>query len=396
MISSVNRSFFAAISKIAPFASVEQAKLPDSEGGRGAAALVPDSGRIAQMPELAAGNTESPSTLAAVPAFAFAGLLAIFCALFFTGCAANKTSPIEPNPQPIAVADEPVPPSPAAVQNHPLRFGDVRERFVGDCRATNECFLDLDTGDLKAPPVELTRDSVANLDEIAKWAHEVEIDAYATLVLSETSHDSGLMTFGSARFIPTQMAWDNCTADNVVDCYGENQQMGKGMCETPPLNGAPANMVVLTSQGRLGLLQLVRADEPCGIAIRYKMVEGWSAGPTRAYVPNGTPEEFSLRNYDISDLTCDLPLKESFLLALARMSSDCGWILIQKAVANQRKLSNGRNIVIQVDSDNPDLMWLDAPRALHADMERFLSSRRMLSRFAHCKLIPFISIRSKT
>jgi hypothetical protein len=162
-------------------------------------------------------------------------------------------------------------PSPAEAHRDDRRlFGPPVERTVQDDTTGSDMFLDLDTGRLLTPPLEV----LANEDRLLPWAREAGADVMAE------SH-VGLIGFDLVQIPDAEIAWD--AEPQIVEMIGRLLELDHPRVEVvldrrnlmPGREADRATYWFRTREGATGLLQIVGVSEdPKGLTVRYKMVRG--------------------------------------------------------------------------------------------------------------------------
>ena len=165
----------------------------------------------------------------------------------------------------------PIPASTAARRQKPAGFGPIVERVVNADGATENILIDFDSGRLLFPPSELNRkDRIA----LEAWVRKEGVDALADAGESVR----GFIGFDMIARPVTARQWDTATGAAVAD----NQFLTLGRPGSPVYLTAkgqlPETFLIKTREGGMGVLQVVGfTDNPRGVRIRYKLVQGQTA-----------------------------------------------------------------------------------------------------------------------
>jgi len=165
-------------------------------------------------------------------------------------------------------------------------LGPAVERTVNDLQTTHEnCALSLDTGKLLPAPANITLDTLTNpsaqADAIA-WARDSQVDAIAFVTAQgDKIVECGLLCPGLRVLRAENPQWDPNTADPRM-LKEDFEEAMRNFNKIPPLADVtttgefPANYLILdTRTHRRGILQILGVgDNPRGVKIRYRLVEG--------------------------------------------------------------------------------------------------------------------------
>jgi predicted Ser/Thr protein kinase len=194
---------------------------------------------------------------------------------------------LETGPVTIEVKDpstQPVAPVADSVWSSIL--GPVVERVVTDLQSLREnCALSFDSGKLQSVPANITLDTLTNPSAqpvAVAWARDNQVDAVAFMTIEAgTLVKCGLLCPGLVvlRATNKEWIWDSATPRELKENFEQAMQEGKfipPMAEVTTSDGFPANYLILdTRTHRRGVLQIMGvADNPRGVKIRYRMVEG--------------------------------------------------------------------------------------------------------------------------
>ena len=167
-------------------------------------------------------------------------------------------------------------------------FGPVMERIVySSPRPPHDesNYLDLDTGKLLSlgqvrPPVD-----PFNVEQFYDWRQESGVDVMAQIVrdsdypasypASNRVVFSGLVGFNTVIVPMDKSAWDNLLPEAVVATVAPAKPVTtRWTMSTTLTNGLPATHLFKTSEGGIGILQIIGfTDNPPGVRIRYKLVQ---------------------------------------------------------------------------------------------------------------------------
>ncbi len=165
-------------------------------------------------------------------------------------------------------------------------LGPAVELTVNDLQTTHEnCALSLDTGKLVAVPANITLETLTNpsaqVDVIA-WARDNQVDAIAFVTTEgDRTVKCGLLCPGLVVLRAENLQWDPNTADPRM-LKEDFEEAMHNFNKIPPFADVtttgefPANYLILdTRTHRRGILQILGvSDNPRGVKIRYRLVEG--------------------------------------------------------------------------------------------------------------------------
>jgi len=144
--------------------------------------------------------------------------------------------------------------------SRPARLGPLVERVVNDDGVGERRFIDLDTGVLFTPPVD-----VDGSDEtfVIDWMRKQGIDVMG---------NGGLLASDMIILVSERVFWEN------IAPAGIRERLSRGVRGT--LNGIsgsgelPGTYLFQTREGGAGILQVLGySDDPRGIRIRYRLIE---------------------------------------------------------------------------------------------------------------------------
>ena len=157
-----------------------------------------------------------------------------------------------------------------------VSFGPVSEQFLGDPQKAVAELLDLDTG-RRATMTEFGRDD----RQTHRWIREHRMDALGG---GREAGGVGLMLFDVAVWENPSIDWEKITAAEVRD--------HRALAQTEPdtittiyeqdLSKLPRTCLFRTREGGLGVLQVVAAEGPRFVKIRYKLVQEPPSGSAAA------------------------------------------------------------------------------------------------------------------
>jgi beta-lactamase regulating signal transducer with metallopeptidase domain len=171
-----------------------------------------------------------------------------------------------------------------------LTFGPVIERVVGaDMGSGHGGFLiDLDTGKLFTPPEDLAPDigggffSPLDVAAAFTWMGEQGIDAMG----AHEPRFKGLIGVGLRAAPCADHLWDSATPQQAEAVWSERAGGLPVKILMNATEGVPKTFVIKTREGGIGILQIVGfTEEPKGVKIRYKMVQGATSAPTEEPAP---------------------------------------------------------------------------------------------------------------
>lgn len=165
-------------------------------------------------------------------------------------------------------------------------LGPAVERTVNDLQTTHEnCALSLDTGKLVPVPANITLDTLTNpaaQSDAIDWARDNQVDAIAFVTAQgDRMVKCGLLCPGFRVLRAENSKWDPDTADPRM-LKEDFEEALHNFNKIPPIADVsatgefPANYLILdTRTHRRGILQILGvAENPRGVKIRYRLVEG--------------------------------------------------------------------------------------------------------------------------
>jgi hypothetical protein len=185
----------------------------------------------------------------------------------------------DPSTQPLTrVADSPL----SAI------LGPVVERTVNDLQTTREnCALSFDSGKLLSVPAHITLDTLTNPSvqpDAVAWAKDNQVDAVAFVTTDgDNIVKCGLLCPGLMVLQATskEWVWDSPTPQELKEEFEKAMHEWKEIPQIAEVTSGddfPANYLILdTRTHRRGVLQITGvANDPRGVKIRYRLVEGAS------------------------------------------------------------------------------------------------------------------------
>ncbi|NQU40817.1 MAG: M48 family metalloprotease [Lentisphaerae bacterium] len=226
-----------------------------------------------------------------------------------------------------------------------LKFGPVIELTVNDAKAEKACFVDFDDGTL----VDLPQHDIDDWKEMFGMLARNGIDA---------AYDSSLRNFAGLDMFAVEVQerlWGT-----PAKAFPDMSEIGKAgtPCNMSAKGVLPATFIFRTREGGRGLLQLVAlVDEPQGIRIRYKLIQG-----------GGIPLETLLRTALQKDGAVVLSVKKDGALSIAGHQVDSDDV---ELIGQMSGLPRKRLISIEADRDvQPELVPLLVDACTRAGFER--------------------------
>jgi|GEM_PF-2176351 len=193
---------------------------------------------------------------------------------------------LETGPAPIEV-QSPSPHTPTSVADSPFSaiLGPAIERTVNDLETTHEnCALSFDSGKLLSVPSHFTLDTFTRpaTETAVAWARDNQVDAVAFITtVSNKVVKCGLYGPGLVIIRANNKQWDPDSVsprelkeafDQAMKEWGFIPQIAELSCDAD----FPTSFMILdTRTHRRGVLQITGvADNPRGVKIRYRLVEG--------------------------------------------------------------------------------------------------------------------------
>ncbi|HYA79030.1 MAG TPA: Ig-like domain-containing protein, partial [Candidatus Nitrosopolaris sp.] len=173
--------------------------------------------------------------------------------------------------------------------DHSTNFGPVIERFLPASSRPpyNESnYLDLDSGSLLSlgqaqPPVD-----PFNVEQFYDWRQASGADVVAQIIDDSTNVPNrlkvnfrGLVGLNTVLLPVDKSAWDNMSPEAVIAAVEPvKPDSTRWTMATTLTNGLPATHLFKTSEGGMGILQILGfTDNPPGVEMRYKLVQSGSA-----------------------------------------------------------------------------------------------------------------------
>jgi hypothetical protein len=165
-------------------------------------------------------------------------------------------------------------------------LGPVVERVLNDLQTTREnCALSFDSGKLLPVPANITIDTLTNPSAqpvAVTWARDNQVDAVALVTIDAGKIvKCGLLCPGLVvlRANNPEWVWDSPTPRELKEEFDKAMHEWKELphiAEVTSDGNFPANYMILdTRTHRRGVMQIMGvADNPRGVKIRYRLVEG--------------------------------------------------------------------------------------------------------------------------